>query len=120
MASVYQRATRYAVALPVRYRLAGSDACHAGWTENISVSGFLFTTATRLDVGSSVEVWVEMSGNGNGNNPAVLYCQGTVIRHADCSDSRPIAALHITRFRVLPFTPGFNSPQLTREHGEQL
>ena len=57
---------------------------------------------------------------GNGNNPAVLYCQGTVIRHADCSDSRPIAALHITRFRVLPFTPGFNSPQLTREHGEQL
>ena len=119
MASSHQRAKRYAVALPVRYRLAGSDACHAGWTENMSVSGLAFTTATRLDVGSSVEVWVEMSSNGNASNPAVLYCRGSVVRQAECSDSRPVAALHIVHFRILPFTP-FNSPQLSREQGERV
>ena len=108
------------MALPVRYRLIGADACHAGWTENVSVSGLLFTTATKIDVGCRVEVWVEMSSNGNASNPAVLYCQGSVMRQATRGDSRPLTALHIAHFRILPFTPVFRNTQLGHAHGEQL
>ena len=120
MAGSHQRAKRYAVALRVRFRLAGSEACHSGWTENVSVSGLLFTTPTRIDIGSNIEVWVEMSSNGNASNPAVLYCQGSVMRQAERSDSRALTALHIAHFRILPFTPVFRNTQLSYEHGEHL
>jgi len=120
VATTKQRAKRYAVALPVRYRLAASGACYAGWTENMSVSGLLFTAATALPVGTSVEAWVEMSRGSNGGNASMLYCVGLVVRQVMSNDSRPAAAMRIARCRVLPFTPDFASAQFGVRCEERL
>ena len=101
------RAKRYEVALPVRYRLAGSEACYAGSTENMSVSGLLFSTSVALSVGSSVEVWVQMSGRNQASNRSTLYCRCSVVRQTWSSDRRPAAAVRIVRSRLLPSIPDF-------------
>jgi hypothetical protein len=113
VALIDSRAKRYVVALPVRYRLAGSDICDAGWTENISVSGLLFTTAVMLEVGTKLEVWVQITAGANGGNRSMLYCQVSVVRQAWCDGSRPAAAVRISRFRVLPAVPDFTTVPAT-------
>jgi len=103
------RAKRYPVALPVRYRVSGSDICYAGSTENMSLSGLLFTSPVMLDVGSSVEVWVQMPEVSDGGNRSMLYCRGPVVRLGWSNDLRPAAAIRIARFRLLPSTPDFTT-----------
>ena len=114
------RATRYAVTLPVRYRLAGSDVCETGWTDNMSVSGLLFTTAVMLELGSQLEGWVQMSSHANDGNRSMLYCNGCVVRRAGANSGRPAAAVRITRLRVLPPIPDFSSLQAAPARGDQL
>jgi hypothetical protein len=114
------RATRYAVTLPVRYRLAGSDVCETGWTDNMSVSGLLFTTAVMLELGSQLEVWVQMSSHANDGNRSMLYCNGCVVRQAGAKGGRPAAAVRITRLRVLPPIPDFTGLQTAPARGGQL
>jgi hypothetical protein len=111
------RAKRYAVTLPVRYRLAGSELCETGWTENMSVSGLLFSTAVMLDVGSKLEVWIQMSSGPNGNSRSMLYCEGSVVRQVVVKHSRSAAAVRIARVRVLSSIPDFTTmlPEGARE-----
>src|ERR1700732_2538322 len=51
-----QRAVRFPVKLPVRYKVGGE----LGWGElvNISSSGALFTTERTLPLGKRVELWI--------------------------------------------------------------
>ena len=104
------RATRYAVNLPVRYRLAGSEACGTGWTENLSVSGLLFTTAAMLGVGNQIEVWVQMWSDTTEVNRSTLYCNGSVVRQVERNDWHA-AAVRITRIRVVPPVPDFTDAE---------
>jgi hypothetical protein len=110
-----QRAKRYEVALPVRYRSAGDDACYAGSTKNISVSGLLFTITGLIPVGTSIEAWVELRHEKNGGNHAVLYCAGNVVRQAMSDEMRPTAAMSIARWRVVPVTPDFQNVESARK-----
>jgi hypothetical protein len=113
------RAKRYAVTLPVRYRLVGSERCETGWTENMSVSGLLFTTASALDAGSQLEIWVQISSDASEGNRSMLYCRGPVVRQLE-DDGRTTAAVRITRVRSLPAVPDFTKTEYVPSRGEQL
>ena len=50
------RAPRYPIHLPLRFRPSGDAEWVGGTSENVSVSGVLFTTAHALAVGSTLVV----------------------------------------------------------------
>ena len=55
-----ERAQRYAIALPMRYRLVGEEAWAAGTTVDISRSGVLFEGERSVDREAAIELVLTM------------------------------------------------------------
>jgi hypothetical protein len=84
------RALRFAVRLPVHYRLAGTKQWSEGLTENISRSGVLFrveaeaegysVTSEMPDQKSRMEILLHVSGQRAGDEGIDIRCEGQVVR----------------------------------------
>ncbi len=66
--------------VPVLFRLSGSEEWIEGTTENISRSGMLFRSFTPLEVGSGIELKLEMPREITGEDNARVVCEGTLLR----------------------------------------
>lgn len=64
----------------VLFRVAGSDEWIEGVTENISRSGLLFRTSIPLEVGSCIELILEMPHDLTGDADARVVCEGSLVR----------------------------------------
>jgi hypothetical protein len=51
-----------------------------GVTENISRSGLLFRSSSPLEVGSSMELMLEMPHELTGDDDARVVCEGSLVR----------------------------------------
>jgi hypothetical protein len=77
---VEQRKTRrFTLQLPLALTRAGSlRLSDAGFTQNISSCGVLFTAQRELDVGGPIEYIITL--NDESPNPVNLKCVGKVVR----------------------------------------
>lgn len=101
-AEIVDRAARFVLNLPMRYRCKGEGDWTAGKTVNVSRSGVLFAADDNPQPGTALEMWLEMSGE----NPAcaAIFCTGMVVRH---DDERRVAA----RFQEYQLVAQTNLPQ---------
>ena len=75
-----ERAQRYAIALPMRYRRMGEEAWAAGTTVNISRSGVLFEGERSLDREAGIELALTMPADVA--EGARVVARGVVVRAA--------------------------------------
>lgn len=95
-----QRAPRFPVHVPVRYRSAGAEQWSEGRIENISRSGVLFWTEQLLPVETPVELLFELPFGQM--RPGVVCC-GRIVRAVSSlgGETSPIVAASISRYRFV-------------------
>jgi hypothetical protein len=79
-------ADRFPIRRELSYRLVGRKGVNltgVGNTVNMSSSGVLFTTESRLFIGSSVEVSISWPAQLNSSIPLKLIARGRVVRSDD-------------------------------------
>jgi hypothetical protein len=87
-----REAVRYGLKLPVDIVRVGSRPVSGiGETRNISRSGVLFTAETRLEIGESIQLHINLRGADHLPD-IILNCWGTVVRSQVSFGSRIIAA----------------------------
>ena len=98
-----QRAQRFVIELPIRYRELGTADWHVGKTVNISMSGVLFRSAQALQPQTTVEIALTLPVAISGECPAELGCRGTVVRRVSIekSDDSSVLAASILRYRFV-------------------
>ena len=108
MTDAGERAPRFALELPLRYRSVGERGWHKASVENISRSGVLFRTADHLDVDSRLEMRFLLVA---GVVRSAVHCRGRVVRIAlpDGRGSAPGVAATISRFRFVRAAPRSSS-----------
>ena len=98
-----QRAHRYLIRVPVRYRSSDADTWHDGRIENISESGMLFEAEHPVAVNTPVEMKFVLPATMSVEPPAELVCHGRIVRAVPTSKKRRPLALAATivtyRFR---------------------
>jgi PilZ domain-containing protein len=95
-----ERAVRFPLPIPLRYRSIGDTQWRHGRIENISRTGLLFSTGDLLDVRTRIEMrFVLPAGTVS---PAVL-CRGHVVRSVEPSGPKasPQCAATISAYRFL-------------------
>ena len=102
------RASRFALRLPVRYRLAGDPRWCQGRTENISYSGVLFRAEELINVNTPIELRVALSADTRERPHPEVFCHARIVRavpptHAD---PRPALAVRIEQYQLLPASLG--------------
>jgi hypothetical protein len=90
------------------FRIPGSDGWSEGTTENISHSGLLFRSSSPIEVGSSMELILEMPPELTGLDHARVLCEGSLLRVEAAATSRKnkqpsfLMACTITQYRFVP------------------
>jgi hypothetical protein len=90
------------------FRMPGSDTWSEGATENISQSGLLFRSTSPLQVGSSMELILEMPPELTGHDHARVLCEGSLLRVEAVAAGRKnklpsfLMACTITQYRFVP------------------
>jgi hypothetical protein len=82
-----ERARRFGVELPIRYREMGTRVWHEGRTLNISISGVLFRGSEILTPDRPVEMAFTLPIAIPGDAPGEIVCQGAIVRNAQNGDS---------------------------------
>lgn len=97
-----QRAQRFALEMPIRYRGTGNVDWHEGTTINISTSGILFRAAASARPPADVQITVAFPAVIPGHAGAELRCRGTLIREVSGSSphAAPVFAVAIGRCRI--------------------
>ena len=101
-----ERRLRHCVS--VMFRIPGSDEWIEGVTENISHSGLLFRSASPLEVGSNMELILEMPHELTGHDHARVLCEGSLLRVEAVPATRKnkqssfLMASTITKYRFTP------------------
>ena len=98
------RAPRFALQLPVRYRLAGDPRWHQGRTENISYSGVLFRAEGLINVNTPIELRVALSSDTRERPHPEVFCHARIVRTLPPTeaDPRPGLAASIEQYQLLP------------------
>ncbi|MGH9357005.1 MAG: PilZ domain-containing protein [Terriglobia bacterium] len=96
-----QRAQRFTIGIPIRYRETGTVAWLDGTTVNISKSGILFLAHQTLQPLTTLDVTLTLPAAISGEAPAEIGCRGTVVRDGFEAgrNGRPILAVSIVRYR---------------------
>ena len=97
------RAQRFVTELPFRYRVAGTQEWHEGWTANISTSGVLFRAAQVLQLQTVIDMVVTLPAVMPGSASAELQCRGLIVRKATEKSIHPapVLAASIMGYRVV-------------------
>lgn len=98
------RAPRFALNLPVRYRVAGSEPWLQGKTENISGSGVLFQADQALTIDTPIEISIAMPPVAPASTSAEVRCQAHIVRIA-ASLSEEAQTLIAAAFSDFEFSP---------------
>lgn len=91
-----ERARRYPIRLPIRYRSNGHETWHEGRIENISESGVLFEADHAIAIDTRVELRFVLPATMPDEDPAELVCHGKIVRTVPTSEERSIPALAAT------------------------
>jgi hypothetical protein len=92
----------------VLFRVSGSDEWIEGVTENISRAGVLFRSSSPLEVGSSMELILEMPHELSGDHDARVVCEGSLVRVEPVPATRKkelssfLVACTITQYKFAP------------------
>jgi hypothetical protein len=93
-------ARRFALQIPVRYRLRGEKAWRHGETENVSSSGVLFRTVAAAETGASVELCLKLPVP-NSEAAGEVLCRGVIVRSLrPRNGDLPALAIRIQHFRL--------------------
>ena len=98
-----ERAQRFEIQMPLRYRVNGESQWRQGTTKNISCSGVLFRGEIAAQPNSPVEMALVLPSEVNGEGPAEVLCRGIVIRSERTRgvDSLPAVATRISFYRFI-------------------
>jgi hypothetical protein len=98
---VEQRKTRrFTLHLPVALTRAGNvQLSDAGFTQNISSCGVLFTAQREFDVGGPIEYIVTLIDESD--NPVNLKCVGKVVRQVNGPDHPGAVAATVERYEFV-------------------
>ncbi|MGA9058162.1 MAG: PilZ domain-containing protein [Terriglobia bacterium] len=96
------RAARFPIHIPVRYREPCGRAWIEGKTENISRSGVLFRTESVLSPKTAVEVRLALPVVIEDEAPCEILCKGVVVRVEQSSirGAPPALAVAIQHYRL--------------------
>lgn len=97
------RAPRYAIQMPLRYRVRGQLNWHEGRMENISRSGVLFRGAHTIEPNAAVEMSFLLPANVPNEPAAEVICSGRIVRAVPPSGSvsQPAFAARIWDYRFV-------------------
>ena len=98
-----QRAQRFTIEIPIRYRETGTAAWLEGTTVNISKSGILFLAKQNLQPHTTLDVTLTLPAAISGEAPAEIKCRATIVREGFEAgrSGPPILAVSIVRCRFL-------------------
>ncbi|MGH9431024.1 MAG: PilZ domain-containing protein [Terriglobia bacterium] len=98
-----QRAQRFRIHAPLRYRTAGEGEWRAGMMVNISESGVLFQADHRLGSNPKMETRFSLSTGTSGEAVVQVVCRGVIARTVTGPESTRMTALamRITKFQFL-------------------
>jgi hypothetical protein len=97
------RARRFVLQMPLRYRVAGNGEWSKGTTENISCSGVLFRGEGFAEPDAPLEISLVLPEKILGERAAEVVCKGRVVRSRKSSrlDAPSELASTISRFRFI-------------------
>jgi hypothetical protein len=98
-----QRAQRFPIEAPLRYRFGGQFAWTEGMTVNISRSGILFRAEKKIPSRTMLQMCIVFPTELTGYSPASIVCWGPVVRTvcARVSGSGPVLAAAIIKYRFI-------------------
>lgn len=98
-----QRAQRFAIHTPLRYRMAGEGEWGQGMIVNISESGVLFRTGQRVGTNPGVEMRFSLSTGISGEAAVQVVCRGVIARTVSETGSTAVTAqaARITKFHFV-------------------
>jgi PAS domain S-box-containing protein len=104
-----QRAQRFQLQLPLKYRRLDEERWHDGETRNISRSGLLFQAEDPLQPNVVLEINLVLPAEIAGLSPTEVVCRGEVVRTEEVgSEMTPALAAKILQYR---FQHGANLPR---------
>jgi PilZ domain len=74
------RAPRFAIPIAIRYRTPADATWLEGWTENISKSGVLFRADREIELGTPVEMMMEIPTWIATPVAGATLCRGRIVR----------------------------------------
>ena len=99
----YDRAQRFVVQLPIRYKRIGGQRWFEGKTENISRSGMLFRAERVLKLRTAIQMSFTLPAWEKGKSPGEVLCEGRIVRTvAAVGTHRPYVAASIERYHIRP------------------
>jgi len=104
------RSPRFALNLPVRYRVAGTEPWLQGETANISGSGVLFRAEQTLTIATPIEISIALPPVAPASTSAEVRCQAHIVRIA-ASLSEEAQAFMAAAFSDFEFSPGLMKHQ---------
>jgi hypothetical protein len=98
---VPNRAERFQIRIPVRYREPHGGVWLEGKTENISRSGILFRTESLLSPKTTVEMRLALPAVIRNEAPGEVLCKGVVVRteQSKITGAPPALAVAIRHYR---------------------
>ena len=91
-----QRAPRYTIHLPLKYRPSGTADWWEGQTENISRSGVLFRTDHLMALQTPVDVLMSLPDEVGDTGSGMVVCHGRVVRTEPPRPYDPRSAVAVT------------------------
>lgn len=100
---VVQRAQRFAIEIPIRYREKGVAEWQKSATVNISASGILFRSKQTWRTRTVLDVILTLPVAVSGEAAAEIGCRGTVVRKtaARGRTNTALIAISIARYRFV-------------------
>ena len=98
-----ERAQRFELRIPLRYRVSGGSQWCRGVTKNISYSGVLFRGEDLAEPGTPVEMRLVLPNEMMKQRAAEVVCRGTVTRsrRPGSNGDVPIVATKISYYRFV-------------------
>jgi hypothetical protein len=100
MAEWQQRAERFLLPLPLRYRIAAGTEWFAGRTHDVSGTGIAFTAGSELAIGTEIELNLELEAGGK-PLPSVVIARASVVRVL-ANQSQLLLAAKFLQNEILP------------------
>ncbi len=103
VANTRERARRFSIQMPIRYRVNGENRWWRGRTENVSRSGVLFRGELSATPSTPIEMSMVLPSAAFGNGNAEVVCRGTIVRvvAAPTPGSLPGLATTISHYRLV-------------------
>ena len=97
------RARRFHIDAPLRYRTCGEQEWHEGKIENISWSGMLFRGKQVIEPCTPIEMSFVLPAKVRDELPALVLCSGRVVRHVKPSTDDGLLTLgaRILNYRLV-------------------